>query len=290
MTMTEPAKATAAKTSIYLPKPATLLESTRMTEHEMFFRFRLDDAEGFSYMPGQFMSVSVPGIGEAPISVCSSPTRTKLGELEMVIRKVGGVTSALHNMVVGQKVGLRGPFGTTFPVDGELQGRDLLFVCGGIGLVPVRSAIHYVLDNREDYGEVTIMFGARTPDDRLFLRDLQEWTDRPDVHYLDTVDQVDTRGPAWKGRVGVITRLISKVKFDPALTSTVICGPPIMYKFVLIELSKIKLLDDRIFLSLERHMKCGVGKCGHCQINGLYACQKGPVFKYSEIESVREAI
>ncbi|MBC8406965.1 MAG: FAD/NAD(P)-binding protein [Planctomycetes bacterium] len=290
MTLTKSVKATVNKTSIYLPQPATLLESSSLTEHEMYFRFCLDDGKDFSYMPGQFMSVSVPGIGEAPISICSSPTRTKPGELEMVIRKVGGVTAALHHLVVGQKVGLRGPFGTTFPVDGEFKGRDLLFVCGGIGLVPVRSAIHYVLDNRGDYGEVTIMFGARTPNDRLFLKDLQEWTDRPDVYYLDTVDQFDTRGPVWTGRVGVITRLIPKVKFDPALTTTVICGPPIMYKFVLIELAKIELRDDRIFLSLERHMKCGVGKCGHCQINGLYACQKGPVFKYSEIESVPEAI
>ncbi len=278
------------KSSIYLPTPATIVEMERMTDAEMFYRFRLDEGDDFSYMPGQFMSVTVPGIGEAPISISSSPTRSKPGELEMVIRKAGSVTGVLHNMVVGQKVGLRGPFGTTFPVDTEMKGRDLLFVCGGIGLVPVRSAIHYVLDNRDDYGKVTIMFGSRTPADRLFLKDLQDWSTRPDVRYLDTVDQIDPSGPAWAGRVGVITRLIPKVDFDPALTTTIVCGPPIMYRFVMSELRKISLQEDQVFLSLERHMKCGVGKCGHCQINGLYCCQSGPVFKYTDVKSVKEAI
>ena len=286
--MTETATAT-PKTSIYLPKPATIVEMERMTELEMYFRFRLDD-EDFQYMPGQFMSVSVPGIGEAPISISSSPTRSAPGEMEMVIRKAGSVTGVLHNMTVGQKVGLRGPFGSTFPVDSEMKGRDLLFICGGIGLVPVRSAIHYALDNRSDYGEITIMFGSRTPADRLFLKDLRDWSTRPDIRYLDTVDQIDQDGPDWEGRVGVITRLIPKVEFDPALTTTIVCGPPIMYRFVMTELRKINLQEDQVFLSLERHMKCGVGKCGHCQINGLYACQKGPVFKYSSLESVPEAI
>lgn len=289
--MTSIATATAAtKPSIYLPQPATIIEMERMTGQEMYYRFRLDDGDDFHYMPGQFMSVSVPGVGEAPISICSSPTRLGPGEMEMVIRKAGAVTGVLHNMVVGQKVGLRGPFGSVFPVDTEMKGRDLLFICGGIGLVPVRSAIQYVLDNRNDYGEVTIMFGARTPADRLFVGDLRDWTTRPHVRYLETVDQIDPRGPEWKGRVGVITRLIPKVEFDPALTTTIVCGPPIMYRFVMVELRKINLQEDQVFLSLERHMKCGVGKCGHCQINGLYACQKGPVFKYSEIESVPEAI
>ena len=278
------------KSSIYLPTPATIVEMERMTDAEMFYRFRLDEGDDFSYMPGQFMSVTVPGIGEAPISISSSPTRSKPGELEMVIRTAGSVPGVLHNMVVGQKVGLRGPFGTTFPVDTEMKGRDLLFVCGGIGLVPVRSAIHYVLDNRDDYGKVTIMFGSRTPADRLFLKDLQDWSTRPDVRYLDTVDQIDPSGPAWAGRVGVITRLIPKVDFDPALTTTIVCGPPIMYRFVMSELRKISLQEDQVFLSLERHMKCGVGKCGHCQINGLYCCQSGPVFKYTDVISVKEAI
>lgn len=287
--MTQTAEAT-PKSSIYLPQPATIVEMERMTELEMFYRFRLDDGADFSYLPGQFMSVSVPGIGEAPISISSSPTRSAPGEFEMVIRKAGSVTGVLQNMTVGQKVGMRGPFGTTFPVDGEMKGRDLLFICGGIGLVPVRSAIHYVLDNREDYGKVTIMFGSRTPADRLFTRELNDWSQRPDVRYLDTVDQVDSTSAEWDGRVGVITRLIPKVEFDPALTTTIVCGPPIMYRFVMTELRKINLQEDQVFLSLERHMKCGVGKCGHCQINGLYCCQSGPVFRYTDVESVREAI
>jgi sulfite reductase subunit B len=275
---------------IYLPETATVLEVTTMTEAEKFFRLRFDDPEDREYMPGQFMEVSVPGIGEAPISISSSPTRAADGSFEMVIRKVGNVTAALHALEEGDKVGIRGPFGTTFPVDTEMKGRDLLFVCGGIGLVPVRSAIDYVLDHREDYGEVNILFGTRTPSDRLFVDDLKRWRENPDITFIETVDIADTRGPVWTGPVGVITTLIPRLTLDPEKTTTVICGPPIMYRFVLMELRKMQLREDQIFVSLERHMKCGVGKCGHCQINGIYACQKGPVFRYSEIESVREAI
>jgi NAD(P)H-flavin reductase len=137
---------------------------------------------------------------------------------------------------------------------------------------------------------VNILFGTRTPDDRLFTEDLDKWRLRTDVTFIETVDNADSAGPIWTGPVGVITTLIPRLKLDPEKTTTVVCGPPIMYRFVLMELRKLNLPTDQIFLSLERHMKCGVGKCGHCQINGLYACQSGPVFRYSDIESVKEAI
>ena len=270
---------------IYLPEPADVLKASPMTALEMFFEFRLASGRELGHMPGQFVEVSIPGIGEAPISISSSPTQK--GSFQMVVRKVGNVSGAMHALSAGRQVGIRGPFGTHFPVDGEMKGKDILFICGGIGLVPVRSAINYVLDHRDDYGHVTILFGTKTPADRLFTDEMQRWASAKDVTFMETVDRGDD---AWKGNVGVITTLIPKVRLDPARTVAVVCGPPIMYKFVILELDKVGLKADRMYVSLERHMKCGVGKCGHCQVNGLYACQDGAVFKYSDIAKVREAI
>ena len=270
---------------IYLPEPADVLKASPMTALEMFFEFRLASGRELGHMPGQFVEVSIPGIGEAPISISSSPTQK--GSFQMVVRKVGNVSGAMHALSAGRQVGIRGPFGTHFPVDGEMKGKDVLFICGGIGLVPVRSAINYVLDHRDDYGHVTILFGTKTPADRLFTDEMQRWASAKDVTFMETVDRGDD---AWKGNVGVITTLIPKVRLDPARTVAVVCGPPIMYKFAILELDKVGLKADRMYVSLERHMKCGVGKCGHCQVNGLYACQDGAVFKYSDIASVREAI
>lgn len=272
---------------IYLPQPATLLEAVPLTAHEKFFKFQMTGENAFRYMPGQFMEVSVPGIGEAPISICSSPTRNGEGTLEMVVRRVGNVSAALHALKVGDKVGLRGPYGTCFPVDRTMLRRDILFICGGIGLVPVRSAIHYVLDRREDYGDITILFGTRRPEDRLFIDELYDWKVREDVTFLETVDVADAN---WGGCVGVITTLFPRFTVTASKTIAVVCGPPIMYKFVLLELHKLKMKNRHIYLSLERHMRCGVGKCGHCQINGLYACQDGAVFNYADIAAVPEAI
>jgi NAD(P)H-flavin reductase len=273
------------KPDIYLPAPATVGAVKAMTRLEAFFSLALESGEELGHMPGQFIEVSVPGIGEAPISVSSSPSRK--GSFEMVVRDVGNVSGALHRMKAGDRVFVRGPFGTTFPVDGAMKGKDILFICGGIGLVPVRSAIQYVLDNRDDYGRVIILFGAKTPNDRLFVDELDEWKEQKNVTFLDTVDH---RNETWAGPEGVITTLIPLVKVNPANTVGIICGPPIMYKFVLVELMRLGLPEDQAYVSLERHMKCGVGKCGHCQINNLYACQDGAVFKFSDITDVEEAL
>lgn len=270
---------------IYCPEPATLARKADMTAHEKWFEVKLDSGRPLGHMPGQFIELSVPGIGEAPISVSSAPGRN--GAFELVVRGVGNVTSALHGLPEGARLGVRGPFGTTFPVDGGMRGKDVLFVCGGIGLVPVRSAIQYVLDHRSDYGAVTILFGARSPADRLFTDETAAWAAAEGVTYMETVDRADA---GWKGNVGVITTLMPRLRIDPSRTVAVVCGPPIMYKFVIIELQKIRIADENIYISLERHMKCGVGKCGHCQINGLYVCQKGPVFRYADVGDVREAI
>ena len=270
---------------IYLPEPATVDDVKPMTALENFFSFRLDSGKELGHMPGQFAEVSIPGIGEAPISISSSPTRKE--SFEMVVRNVGNVSGAMHLLGAGDKVYIRGPFGTTFPVDDAMKGQDILFICGGIGLVPVRSAIQYVLDNRDDYGRVMILFGAKTPRDRLFTDEFDQWRSAKNVTLLETVDH---RDEGWSGPEGVITTLMPLVKIDESRTIAIICGPPIMYKFVITELLKVKLRADQIYLSLERHMKCGVGKCGHCQVNNIYVCQDGPVFKFSDVNDIEEAL
>jgi len=274
-----------ARKDIYLPEPADVLKVEQVTEMETFFHFKLASGKELGHKPGQFAEVSVPGIGEAPISVSSSPTRG--GGFEMVVRRAGNVTNALHRLQAGDKVGVRGPFGTCFPVEDAMKGKDVLFICGGIGLVPVRSAIQYVLDNRGDYGNIGVLFGTKTAAEQLFCDELEQWRGRDDVDYRETVDRGDD---AWQGHVGVITTLMPDLKIDPAKTIVVVCGPPIMYKFVLMELFNMKVPHESIYVSLERHMKCGVGKCGHCQINGIYVCQDGPVFKYADIIGFEEAI
>jgi len=181
---------------------------------------------------------------------------------------------------------IRGPFGNGFPVD-ELKNKDVLIVAGGIGLCPVRSMIQYILQHRDEFGKFTLFFGARTPSDLLFEEDLEAWRCDGCMHYLETVDKPDH---AWSGNVGVITTLFDKADEISPDTRVIICGPPVMYKFVIAELDKLGISRDNVFVDLERRMKCGVGKCGHCQINDRYVCLDGPVFRFSEIENLEEAI
>jgi NAD(P)H-flavin reductase len=270
---------------IYLPQPATIVRSELLTALDRFIEIRLDSKAPLGHMPGQFVGVSVPGIGEAPISISSSPE--KKDTFELVVRKVGRVTDALHTLTAGASIGIRGPLGTSFPVDSDLVGKDLLFICGGIGLIPVRSAIQYVLNRRKDYGHITILYGARTPADRIFQAEIDTWRVMEDVNYQETVDRGDD---SWKGRVGVITTLLPDVAVSAVTTRAIICGPPIMYKFVITGLAARGVPLENICVSLERRMKCGVGKCGHCQINGLYVCIEGPVFNYATLADIREAI
>ncbi len=274
-----------ANNSIYKPELAELVRIEQLTEYEKLFEIALANGrESLGHLPGQFVEVSVLGVGEAPISVSSSPTRGK--NFELVVRKVGNVTKVLHELRTGDQVGIRGPFGTHFPLE-EAEGKDLLFVAGGIGLIPLRSFIQYVLDNRHKYGRVIIFYGCKTLPEQLFLDELKKWRRREDVELVETLDNPCRQ---WKGNVGVITTCFPKVKIDPENTICTVVGPPVMYKFCLIEARAQGIPDDNIYLSLERRMKCGVGKCGHCQINHIYVCQDGPVFKYSDIRGLEEAI
>jgi sulfhydrogenase subunit gamma (sulfur reductase) len=272
------------KKDIYLPNLATVNKARLMNATEMYLNLSMDDGQ-LDYKPGQFVEISVAGMGEAPITISSSPTQ-KDG-FELVVRKMGNVTGAIHKLQTGEKLGIRGPYGKgCYPTE-ESKGRNLVFICGGIGLVPQRSFINYVLDNRNDYGEVTILLGTKCHNERFFHTELASWTRRADIDFFETIDRADN---CWTGNVGVVTTLIPKIKTDLSTAMVFVCGPPVMYKFVLMALAEDKVPHENIFLNLERKMKCGVGKCGHCQINNYYVCVDGPVFRYSDLAIAPEAI
>jgi len=278
------------KTTIHVPRSATIKHMEKLTETEMFFEIELDDKKSLCHKPGQFVEVSIFGIGEAPISVSSSPSSSP--SFEIVVRKVGNVTTKLFTMSTGDKLGIRGPFGNGFDVK-SFEKKHLLFASGGIGLVPMRSIINYVLEkeNRKRFKDVTILYGARQPSEVLFMGEIEEWKKSSDVKCELTVDQcVDDE--TWSGNVGLITTLFPKIrldKYDSKNTIAVVIGPPVMYKFAIRSLETLGIPDENIFVSLERRMKCGVGKCGHCQINGIYVCKEGPVFNYCQIKNLPEA-
>jgi sulfite reductase subunit B len=270
----------------YVPKLATIIKKVSMTSMETLFEIRLDDKSELNHKPGQFVEVSVFGIGEAPISLSSSPTKKET--FEVCVRKLGNVTSKLHQLNVGDKVGIRGPFGNGFDVE-VLKEKDLLFIAGGLGIAPLRSLINYVFDNRKDYGRVFLLYGCKEPKELLFGDELAMVTSKENVEFKPTVNWCP-ENEVWNGNIGVITTLIPQISFDPEKTIALLCGPPIMYKFVIADLKKRNVPDDHIIMSLERRMKCGVGKCGHCQINHIYVCKDGPVFNYSKIKGVPEAL
>ena len=269
---------------LYIPTLAEIVSTRQLTELEKFFEIRLLEPGPFPFEPGQFILLSVLGVGEAPVTLASSPL--KKDGVEVCVRRVGSLTNALHRLQEGATIGLRGPFGKGFPVE-ALKGKDLLFVAGGIGIIPLRSLIHYVLERRKDFVQLSILYGAKTPKEFLFADELTAWGQRGDVRLLLTVDKPDE---TWEGNAGVITRLIPPLELRPKETYAVIVGPPVMYKFVLMELYQKALPESQILMSLERRMRCGVGKCGHCQINNVYVCQEGPVFSYQFLKRLPEAI
>ena len=283
-----PESKAAAEEIDYLPRNAVIKRMEKLTEMETLFELEMEDGEPLVYEPGQFVEVSVFGVGEAPISISSPPQKSS--SFELVVRRAGNVTNRLHSMRVGDRVGIRGPFGRGFDVK-ALEGRNLIFVAGGIGMVPMRSLICYVLDDkkRADYGMVTVLYGSKTPQDVLFMDEIKEWEKKSNVTVKLTVDTCP-EGVCWDGCVGLVTSLFPQVRWkDVENTVAVVVGPPVMYKFVIKCLHTMGVRDENIYVSLERRMKCGVGKCGHCQINGVYVCKEGPVFSYSEIKDLPEA-
>jgi len=268
--------------NLFLPRECEIVHVEAFTPSEKRFTLRLRDGRAMDHLPGQFMELSLFGFGEIPIGFASSPTRKD--SFDVVVRKVGRVSTAIFNLERGNSVFMRGPYGRGFDLE-SIQDQNVLIVAGGIGLAPTRSLIQYILDRRKEFGRFTLFYGAKTPKDQLFSQDLDLWRRSKDVEFFETVDRTE---PGWGGNVGLITSLFKKTKLDPD-TRVVVCGPPIMYKFVLRELVGGGIRYENIFLDLERRMKCGVGKCGHCQINDQYVCVDGPVFTYQKLREMEEA-
>jgi NAD(P)H-flavin reductase len=236
------------------------------------------EAGGFEFLPGQFNMLYAFGIGEVPISISGDPEDPE--RLVHTIRRAGAVTKALCGMGEGDLVGVRGPFGTPWPVE-QAEGRDVVLVAGGIGLAPVRPVMYHILNHRVRYERVALVYGARSPRELLFGEELAEWRSHFDLQIRVSVDTADRR---WRGSVGVVTTLIPRVAFEPAETASFVCGPEIMMTFAAEALLARGVPKDGTFLSMERNMKCGIGFCGHCQFGKDFVCKDGPVFNYEEVQ------
>ena len=268
----------------YRPWEARITSITDLTATEKLFEFRLIDErirEAFHHEPGQFVELSLFGVGEAPISISSSPS--KRGFIELTVRKAGRFTTELHKKQCGDIVGIRGPYGRGFPFE-EMKGHDILLVAGGLGIAPLRSLINNIHDERSEFGKVTIIYGSRTPSEVMFRQQFEMWRHRKDFDLYLTVDHPDD---TWDGEVGLVTKPFEHLEIDAANTYGAVCGPPVMYRFVINEMRKKNISYDRIYVSFERHMKCGMGKCGHCQIGHQYVCIDGPVFNYWEAKNIQ---
>ena len=247
--------------------------------------FRVEAPEGgklFEHLPGQCAMLSVPGISEAMISITSSPTNKEY--MEFSVKKCGCLTEWLHAMEEGQMITVRGPYGRHFPVDDELAGKNLVFVAGGIGLAPLRSVINYVRDNREKYGRVDIIYGSRSKEDLVYYDEIvNEWMNEPDFHVHLTIDREQE---GWDGHVGFVPNYIAEVGLNPVNTCALMCGPPIMIKFSLPNLVQAGFDKTQIFTTMELRMKCGIGKCGRCNIGNKYVCKDGPVFRFDQLDEL----
>jgi NAD(P)H-flavin reductase len=250
-------------------------------ETEDTFTFELTSENGltkFPFLPGQFNMLYVFGIGEVPISISGDPVKSE--RLVHTVRAVGAVTRAMGSVKRGAQLGVRGPFGSCWPVE-QAAGKDILIVAGGIGLAPLRPVVYAVLAKRQMFGRVCLLYGTRTPVDILYIRELQKWGEREDLQTLVTVDRA---GQDWTGNVGVVTTLIAKAQFDPGNTVAMVCGPEVMMRFTIRELQKRGMGVNDIYISMERNMKCAVGFCGHCQFGPTFICKDGPIFRYDRIQ------
>lgn len=269
---------------LYQPHPAQIVEIIEENSQIKTFILAFADQDlnkSFSFEPGQFMMLSVPHCGEAPISISSSPTQP--GTIHLSIRAAGKLTDAMHQLNTGGTVGLRGPYGRAFPMD-DLVGHDLLFVAGGIGLAPLRSVINTCLaESRFADSRITILYGSRTPSDIAFQADLGSWQANSQVDCRLTVDVAE---PDWQGGVGLVTTLLDQVELNPTRTKALVCGPAIMIKAVIGQLKNRDYQNKNIITTLERHMKCGVGLCRHCHMGSTLVCKDGPVFTWEELHKL----
>ncbi|MCL2189090.1 MAG: FAD/NAD(P)-binding protein [Defluviitaleaceae bacterium] len=267
-----------------IPFPARIIHITENTADTKTFRVvGEDEKKPFAHMPGQCAMLSLPGVGEAMFSISSASTNEEFYEFS--IKRVGKLTSELHTLQVDSPITLRGAYGRPFPVNDVLIGQDLLFIAGGIGLAPLRSVIRYVFDNRDKYGAVDIVYGARSSADLVFLEEIQnEWTARPNTRVHLTIDREEE---GWSGNVGFVPTYIKQLSFNPSKIA-LICGPPVMIKYSLATLIEMGFEKTQVYTTLEMRMKCGIGKCGRCNIGHKYACIDGPVFRCDEIDELPE--
>ncbi len=264
----------------YIPRSCEIIAIKDLTNDVRHFKVKFKDGKDFDYLPGQFVQVSIFGVGEAPISITSS--KLAGDELELAIRRVGILTNAIHKLKAGDEIFIRGPYGNSFDYKAA-QGKNIVFVAGGIGLVPLRSLIRTMLHEKEKYGPITLLYGARCPGDCVYVDEVEKWMK---IEGFDALLTVDSPDDGWGGNVGVVTTLFEKFDFKPEETVGFLCGPPIMIKFVNLTLTQKGMDPGDIVTTMEMHMKCGLGKCGHCNIGHKYCCTDGPVFTYAELKKL----
>ncbi len=267
---------------VLIPSIGVITDIRKDTPDVKTFRVvGLDGKKLFEHMPGQCAMLSIPGIGEAMFSITSSPTNTEF--MEFSIKKCGCVTSWLHQAEVGQQITVRGPYGNGFPVESAFKGKNMLFIAGGIGLAPLRSVINYIRSNRDNYGTVDIVYGARSMDDLVDIKEIQsEWVNEKDFNVYLTIDRAQE---GWDGHVGFVPAYVKEVNI-PTDRTAVLCGPPIMIKFTLQALLELGFDKTQVYTTLEFRMKCGVGKCGRCNVGNKYICKDGPVFRMDNLEEL----
>jgi NAD(P)H-flavin reductase len=262
-----------------LPTPFVVQKVKRETSDTYTLDLtRADGAANFTFAPGQFNMLYAFGAGEVPISISGDPARPDT--LVHTVRDVGNVTRAICRLKRGEALGVRGPFGVPWPVD-RVAGEDVLVIAGGLGLAPLRPALYHLLNHRGEFGNIEVIYGARTPRDLLYPKELELWRGRFDLRVHVTVDSA---ADDWRSNVGVVTKIIARARFDPPSTVALVCGPGVMMRFTVLELMNHGLAPSRIYVSMERNMKCGIGLCGHCQWGPFFVCKDGPVFRYDRIK------
>lgn len=271
--------------NIYKPELMEVVDIIDETVDTKTFRLQFKDkefAKSFEFKAGQFGEYSVFGEGESTFCIASAPTRKDY--IECSFKQVGKVTSALRRISIGDTIGFRGPYGNHFPIE-EMKGKNIVFIAGGIGLAPVRCIIWNVLDLRDQFKDVTIVYGARSVGDLVYKRELEEWKERKDIKTVVTVDP-GGEDAEWKGEVGFVPAIVEKAAPKAENSIAIICGPPVMIKFTLPVLNKLGFKDENIVTTLENRMKCGLGKCGRCNVGNVYVCKDGPVFTYEQMKKL----
>ena len=251
-----------------------------ITESTTIKTFVLRPDQPIAFKTGQFIEMTIPGLGEAPFTPSSSPQISE--QMDVTIMKAGKVTAAIHELKPGDTVGLRGPYGAGYPLD-DFADKDILILGGGVGLAPLRSLLYALYAEPDRFKRIVLCYGSKTPDDVIYKKQVDEWHGMKQVELHQSVDKADKK---WKYTEGVVTVLLDDVKIDPAMSAGIVCGPPIMMKFGTLKLLELGYADENVYLSMEKNMSCGIGKCGHCRLGPYYVCKDGPVFTYAQIKGI----